>query len=360
MKRSFVHVMMVVFFVLCITGPVSADLNNGLVAYYPFNGTARDASGHGFHGTQHSGVDFAASDRFGSVDHAVGLDGTNDYITAPAIQFGANDFSINLTAGPEGMSGYSWSGPNGWTSIEQNPQIPAATAAMAGTYTVTVTDANNCVDSADTDVQVGLPRIFNQLLPLDGATDQTTFLTLEWEACPNVETYELYFGTISPPPLYQSGLVDHNFDLTGLSGGTMNYWLVRAVNRCGTVDALGGEWDFTTTTHPMEVPSLNAFWSNPDVILSWSKTCGVAMTYTIYEGNLDELQSTGVYNHYSIDFWDEGANLTEKISSASNNTYYLIVPKTSGAIEGSYGFDRPQGFDYAVCEIYGFLPENCP
>jgi hypothetical protein len=39
---------MIWFFVFA--GPALADLNQGLVAYYPFNGNANDQSGNGNHG----------------------------------------------------------------------------------------------------------------------------------------------------------------------------------------------------------------------------------------------------------------------------------------------------------------------
>jgi gliding motility-associated-like protein len=53
--------------------------------------------------------------------------------------------TINLSA--NGGTGYSWSGPLGYASNQQNPTIPNATAGMAGSYVVTVTDANNCVNA---------------------------------------------------------------------------------------------------------------------------------------------------------------------------------------------------------------------
>jgi hypothetical protein len=49
---------------------------------------------------------------------------------------------------------YSWTGPNQFTSTEQNPVIVDATSAMGGTYTVTVTNASNCTGTATTSVSV--------------------------------------------------------------------------------------------------------------------------------------------------------------------------------------------------------------
>ncbi len=65
---------------------------------------------------------------------------------------------INLISTPtDGTSPYSfsWSGPSGFSSAEQNPVISVASLGNAGTYTVTVTDAHGCVStSASTSVTV--------------------------------------------------------------------------------------------------------------------------------------------------------------------------------------------------------------
>ena len=53
--------------------------------------------------------------------------------------------TINLTSSIG--TAYTWSGPNGFTSNLQNPNIPNATPAMAGAYTITVIASPNCTDT---------------------------------------------------------------------------------------------------------------------------------------------------------------------------------------------------------------------
>ncbi len=75
-------------------GIAKADLNNGLVAYYPFDGNATDMSGNGHNGIV-SGATLCA-DRNGKANSAYSFDGVNDYIKIPhhsALNF-SNDFSI--------------------------------------------------------------------------------------------------------------------------------------------------------------------------------------------------------------------------------------------------------------------------
>ena len=63
--------------------------------------------------------------------------------------------SIVLTA--SGGNSYTWSGPNGYTSTDQNPIITNGMATSGGTYQVTVTDANNCTSSSSINVIVNNP-----------------------------------------------------------------------------------------------------------------------------------------------------------------------------------------------------------
>ncbi len=57
--------------------------------------------------------------------------------------------AVTLLGGPDGMAGYSWTGPGGFTSTQQNPVI---SLPLPGIYTLTVTDSNDCIDATRTTV----------------------------------------------------------------------------------------------------------------------------------------------------------------------------------------------------------------
>ncbi|MFH1320742.1 MAG: PKD domain-containing protein [Bacteroidota bacterium] len=62
---------------------------------------------------------------------------------------------LTLTGGPGGMSSYSWTGPDSFSSLSQSPTVSInATTTMAGVYTLSVTDTNGCTDDTNTTVTV--------------------------------------------------------------------------------------------------------------------------------------------------------------------------------------------------------------
>jgi len=91
MKKILFIVVLSIF--LCCKNSL-ADLNNGLVAYYPFNGNANDESSFANHGTVFGAT--LINDRFGNPESAYFFDGVNDYIEildSEHIDFHAQDFS---------------------------------------------------------------------------------------------------------------------------------------------------------------------------------------------------------------------------------------------------------------------------
>ena len=65
----------------------------------------------------------------------------------------------NVALASNGGVSYSWSGPMSFSSTDQNPSF-AASVAASGNYEVTVTNANGCVNTANTNVVVNaLPTV---------------------------------------------------------------------------------------------------------------------------------------------------------------------------------------------------------
>jgi len=86
-NRSWIRICMLVVLLSLLPLFVQAQsfLTNGLVAYYPVNGNANDASGNGNNGTAFNGVTYGAS----PLGSAATFNGSNQYIALP------NSITIN-------------------------------------------------------------------------------------------------------------------------------------------------------------------------------------------------------------------------------------------------------------------------
>ena len=92
--------------------------------------------------------------------------GTDDFVVtewnAPVATASSNSpVCVGGTLQLNGGGGviYSWSGPNGFSSTDQNPSIPNAMNIHAGAYSVTVTDGNGCTGTTSTNVVVNISPI---------------------------------------------------------------------------------------------------------------------------------------------------------------------------------------------------------
>ncbi|MEW5676505.1 hypothetical protein ABGT15_09350 [Flavobacterium enshiense] len=65
-----------------------------------------------------------------------------------------DEIQLSSTDAPAYEATYHWTGPNGFESDQQNPVIPAATAAMGGTYKLTITKGICATEEISTTVNV--------------------------------------------------------------------------------------------------------------------------------------------------------------------------------------------------------------
>ena len=90
---------------VAVNGSAQNFLTNGLVAYYPFNGNANDASGNGNNLTNYGAT--LCSDRYGNANQAFYFNGVNNYMssssTDSALPIGAADRTLSMWVKADGV-----------------------------------------------------------------------------------------------------------------------------------------------------------------------------------------------------------------------------------------------------------------
>ncbi|MDX1407510.1 MAG: PKD domain-containing protein, partial [Saprospiraceae bacterium] len=119
-----------------------------------------------------------------SVDVTVNANPTVTANVAPTQACGDETIVLtaNGTAGSAAITGYNWTGPNGFVSTDQNPVILPSDAAHPGTgsftYNVTVTDANGCTGTSSVNLTVfANPTVTANASSSTVCGDQTILLT---------------------------------------------------------------------------------------------------------------------------------------------------------------------------------------
>jgi len=114
---------------------------------------------------------------------------------APNITFTPPCLGDNIELFADLVTGvsYSWMGPNGYTSTQQNPVISNASQANAGTYSVAITDANGCVSAlnSQTVTILNLPVVSFTGTPTSGCEPLTVNFN---NTTPSSTTYAWQFG----------------------------------------------------------------------------------------------------------------------------------------------------------------------
>jgi len=126
-------------------------------------------------------------------------------------------YCVGATIQLNGTGGttFSWTGPNGFTSALQNPTISSATAAMAGTYNLTVSGAG-CTATATTNVVV------NNAPNVNAGADQTvcsgTNITLTGTGA---TTYS-WSNSVSNGVAFSQPVGTTTYTVTGTTSGCTN------------------------------------------------------------------------------------------------------------------------------------------
>lgn len=215
---------------------------------------------------------------------------------------------IHLTANGQSGSTYSWTGPGGFTSTQQNPTRPNCTMAMAGTYTCTIS-LNGQSSSATTQVVV-YPKPtanFTATTVCKGNPTQFTSTSTTDPSGQQITSYQWNFGDNTPNSSQQNPT--HTYANAG------NYQVTLTVG-CGNGHCTSTK---TQTVTVYAAPIANA---GPDQTIPYGGTAQLSGSGGAGQFNYQWSPANMVTN--------PNAQNTQTVALTSDQTYTLTVSSPQG------------------------------
>ena len=228
-----------------------------------------------------------------------------DFSTASSNSPVCENSDISLMA--DGGSNYSWSGPNGYTSNQQNPTF-VATAQSAGTYTVTVTD-NGCTSTSDITVAVNAalgttiigPANVQPLTPTSYVVSQTIGSTYTWSATNG--------GTLI------SGQGTNSVSITFPNMGTAVVTVIETNGNCSQTATFNVNVGCVSNPNPPTISGAATANANAQETYSVPAQSGYSYTWTVSGGNIVSGQGTNAIN---VQWGNPGAGTVSIVWANSN------------------------------------------
>lgn len=256
--------------------------------------------------------------------------------------------TISLSATSNATS-FAWSGPNGYTSAEQNPTIANIVTANGGTYTVIATNANNCTAQASTVVTVNANPTANASNTGAYCEGQTITLqttstgTYAWSG-PNGFTSNLQNPTIANSAASNAGA--YTLVVTNANNCSATASTDVVVNATPTVTASNtGAYCAGQTISLSAVSNATAFaWSGPS-----------GFTSTEQNPTIDNVATTNSGN-YTVVATNASGCTAEALTSVVVNANPTATASNTGAYcegqtialqttaTGTYAWSGPNGF----------------
>ena len=242
--------------------------------------------------------------------------------------------SVQLTG--VGNGSYSWSGPNGFTSNDQNPTVTAA-----GTYVLTVTGANGCTSRAEVVVEL------DNTVP--GAQAAGGTLTCTTTSVQLTGVGNGSFGWTGPNG-YTSGQQNpvvgaagtYVLTVTGTNGCTsVAEAVVEQDANVPGAQAVGGT--LTCAVQSIEVSGVgngSYSWTGPNGFTSTEQNP------TVFEAGVYVLTVTGTNGCPSVAeaVVEQDANVPDAQAAGGTLTCTVLSVQLTGVGNGSYSWSGPNGF----------------
>lgn len=237
--------------------------------------------------------------------------------------------SLNLTATTISGATYAWTGPNGFTSTQQNPAITYA-AAYAGTYTVQVT-APGCAVASTAYVNVTSTTTAGQW---------TGNVSTDWANAGNwcsgvvpIATTDVIITTgVTNMPNISTSVACRNLMVN--AGATVNIIGTGILNIAGTLTNNGtftntGTINFNGTTGQQTFSGISSFYN-----LTVTNTTGLLLPSSIAVTNdltiASGIVNTNNFNITIVGNWTNNASITAFTAGTGTVTFNSSAAKTIG------------------------------
>lgn len=297
---------------------VPEELNNGLIAYFPFNGNANDESGYNNHG-QISGATLT-TDRFGNENKAYYFNGIDNYIRVndnPEINQLTNQFSITAwiqiyqsTNDHQIIAGkwYNNGTPNPSWLMEFQPNGNIFQLPLRGISSDSYSNASSTV-----------PVEFNKWQLLAGVYDGTG---IKLYLNGNLTFNQPFAGniTLTSAPLF-IGAHDSSGDRNPLYGKIDE---VRIYNRALTATEIAGMYDLTTTSTANNASEIQYYITSDNLIITnLQQECLVSISdlsgKTIYKNRLKQSEKI------SLKKFTKGLYIVTLTTNQKRESFKLMV-----------------------------------
>lgn len=247
------------------------------------------------------------------------------------------DLLLTSTISTTGVVTYNWSGPNGFTSINPNPTITAATVAASGAYNLNISQ-NGCTSANATPITVTVNAI--PVITLSTVTNTTTCSTATGSITlsgliPNDYYTVIYYVGSTPTTLSVQANASGQIVISNLSAGV--YSNITATRQNCVSNAVGPVTitDPTPPTPPTITSNNSPVCANSSIILTASSSVtGATFTWTTPGGTNITGNPLTIANSSATDAGVYSVKITVN-SCVSSPVIASVVVKPTPAITSS-------------------------